>query len=45
MNSIRHLRCNKNMSFNQKFITKWKEAFRKEIGVYEPIIKLASLFK
>jgi len=42
---IRHLRIKKEMTFNQKFITKWNEEFRKQIGVYEPIISLKKLFK
>ncbi len=44
MNTLKHLRCNKTMSFNQKFMTKWNEQHRKEIGYYEPIPSLKSLF-
>lgn len=43
--NIRHLKCNKNMSYNQKFITKWKEQYRKNINFYEPVISLKNLFK
>ena len=42
--TIRHLRCNKEMSFKQQFITKWKESFRKRIGVYEGILNISKLF-
>ena len=45
MKTIRHLRCKKGMSFNQQFKTKWREQFRKDIGVYEPIVNIAKLFK
>ena len=33
------------MSFNQQFKIKWKEGFRKKIGVYEPLINISKLFK
>ena len=42
--TIRHLRCKKGMSFTQQFTTKWKEQFRKDVGVYEPIINISKLF-
>ena len=45
VSNIKHLRCSKGMSFNQQFSTKWKEAFRKRIGVYEPLINISKLFK
>lgn len=45
VSNIKHLRCTKDMSFNQQFITKWKEAFRKELGVYEKLIDISKLFE
>jgi len=45
VSNIKHLRCTKGMSFSQQFTTKWKEAFRKRIGVYEPLINISKLFK
>lgn len=45
MASIRHLRCNKNMSYKEKFLTKWTEEFRKQVGVYEDIVSLKKLFE
>ncbi len=43
--TIKHLKCTKEMSFNKQFTTKWKESFRKRIGVYIPIINISKLFK
>lgn len=42
---IKHLKIKKGMSFNEQFCLKWREQFRKDIGVYEPIINLKKLFK
>lgn len=44
ISNIKHLRCTKEMSFSQQFIIKWKEAFRKRIGVYEKLIDISKLF-
>ena len=44
MKSLKHLRVKKGMSFNEKFKTKWREQFRKDIDYYEPIVKISSLF-
>lgn len=41
---IRHLKCNKEMTFNEQFKQKWKEQIRISLGVYEPIINLKKLF-
>lgn len=45
MKSIRHLVCSKSMDFKQQFKIKWREQYRKSIGVYEPIIDISKLFK
>ncbi|MHA1292214.1 MAG: hypothetical protein ACTSQJ_06050 [Promethearchaeota archaeon] len=42
---MKHLRVQKEMSFNQQFQTKWREAWRKRIGYYEKVISLKKLFK
>lgn len=44
MKSLRHLRVKKGMSFIEQFQTKWREQFRKDIGYYEPIVKISNLF-
>ena len=44
MGNIRHLKCNEEMTFKEQFLTKWREAYRKSIGVYEPLINISKLF-
>ena len=43
--NIKHLRIPKGLSFNEQFRIKWKEQFRKDIGVYIPLINISKLFK
>lgn len=45
MNTLKHLRSNKNLSFKANFIIKWKEQYRKSLNYYEPICNLSKLFK